>query len=61
MAELNTVHAAQPAMFTEAQQLSGEHHEEYTPGDFLRECSTVVAACLGVAALGHLVVSMIGN
>jgi hypothetical protein len=61
VAELDTVHAAQPAMFTEAQQPDRPRHAEYPPGDFLRECSAVIAACLGVAALGHLVVFMVGN
>jgi hypothetical protein len=61
VAELDIVHAAQPAILLEAQRPGRAPHVEYRPADFLRECSSVIAACLSVAALGHLVVFMVGN
>jgi hypothetical protein len=61
VARLDTVHAAQSALFTEAPRPGRAPREEYTPGDFLRECSSVIAACLGVAALANLLVLLVGG
>jgi hypothetical protein len=60
VAEVHTVHAT-PAAFKKVDRPIQESHEEYTPGDFLQQFSTVVAICLGLAALAHLVVFMVGN
>jgi hypothetical protein len=34
---------------------------QYTPGDFLRELSTVLATCLGLALLAQLLVAIAGQ
>ena len=60
VAELDTVHASQPAVFTKADQPIRQPHGEYTPGDFLRQFGTVIAICLGLATLAHLLVFMVG-
>ena len=61
MAKVDTVHATQPAIFTKTDQPIRETHEEYTPGDFFRQFGTVIAICLGLAALAHLVAFMVGD
>jgi hypothetical protein len=33
---------------------------EYAPGDFLRQFGAVVAICLGLAALAHVLVVIVG-
>jgi hypothetical protein len=61
VAELDIVYAAQPAMFTEARQPGRAPHDEYRPSDFLRQFSTVIAICLGLATLAHLIVFLVGD
>ena len=60
LAKVDTVHATPPAIFTADQPIQ-EAHEEYTPGDFLRQFGSVIAICLGLATLAHLVVFMVGD
>jgi hypothetical protein len=61
VAELDTEHVAAPAIFTEAQRPDGAPHEELTPGNFLRQLGTVIAICLGLATLAHVLVFLVGN
>jgi hypothetical protein len=61
VAKVDTVHATQPAIFTKTDQPTREPHEEYMPGDFFRQFGTVIAICLALAMLAHLVVFMVGD
>ena len=61
VAEIDTIRATQPVIFTEADQPIREPHEKYTPGDFLRQFGAVIAICLGLATLAHVAVFMAGD
>jgi len=34
---------------------------QYSPGDFLRHFGTVIAVCLGLALLAHILVMFVGH
>jgi hypothetical protein len=38
-----------------------ETRDQYSPGDFLRRFASVIAICLGLALLAHVLMAMAGG
>ena len=47
--------------FTEAHEPFQEPVTRYSPADFLRQFAVVIAICLGLALMAHVVVALVGE
>ena len=47
--------------FTEEHTPSQQPVSRYSPGDFLRQFAAVIAICLGLALMAHILVAFVGD
>ncbi len=52
---------ARPTAYGAAYQPVQEDSRQYSPADFLRKFATVIAVCLGMALLAHVIVTIAGQ
>lgn len=52
---------AQPTAYGATHEPVEDEGTQYSPGDFLRQFAVVIAICLGIALLAHVLVTIVGE
>lgn len=58
---IDTASRAPLRAFERTPEASQESDKQYSPGDFLRQFGAVVAICLGLALMAHVLVTLSGS
>jgi hypothetical protein len=52
---------ARPTAYGAAHEPVEDEGTQYSPGDFLRQFAVVIAICLGMALIAHVLVAIVGK